>query len=163
MGSTILLYKVRPREPIEEITVLTSDEVSDIILSEGYLSEGVSGVSADLRDITAAIDSGNKRAELAYNILAYQIKKYIGSYTAAMNGLDCVVFTAGVGENDARLRALALENMSYYGIELDKEKNTTRGEMVISTENSKVKVLVIPTNEELVIASDTMQIISEAK
>jgi len=127
----------------------------------GFL--GVSGVSSDLREITAAIDSGNKRAELAYNILAYQIKKYIGSYTAAMNGLDCVVFTAGVGENDARLRALALENMSYYGIELDKEKNATRGEIEISTKDSRVKVLVIPTNEELVIASDTMQIISESK
>jgi acetate kinase len=127
----------------------------------GFL--GVSGVSSDLREITAAIDSGNKRAELAYNILAYQIKKYIGSYTAAMNGLDCVVFTAGVGENDARLRALALENMDYYGIKIDPEKNNTRGCMDITGEGSKVKVLVIPTNEELVIASDTMQIVSEAK
>ena len=127
----------------------------------GFL--GVSGVSSDLREITAAIDSGNERAALAYNILAYQIKKYIGSYTAAMNGLDCVVFTAGVGENDARLRALALENMDYYGIKIDPEKNNTRGCMDITAADSKVKVLVIPTNEELVIASDTMQIVSEAK
>ena len=125
----------------------------------GFL--GVSGVSSDLREITAAIDSGNKRAELAYNILAYQIKKYIGSYTAAMNGLDCVVFTAGVGENDARLRALALENMDYYGIKIDPEKNNTRGCVDITAEDSKVKVFVIPTNEELVIASDTMKIVSE--
>ncbi|MBQ5838166.1 MAG: acetate kinase [Clostridia bacterium] len=127
----------------------------------GFL--GVSGVSSDLREITAAIDSGNERAALAYNILAYQIKKYIGSYTAAMNGLDCIVFTAGVGENDARLRALALENMDYYGIKIDPEKNNTRGCMDITAADSKVKVLVIPTNEELVIASDTMQIVSEAK
>ena len=127
----------------------------------GFL--GVSGVSSDLREITAAIDEGNERAALAYNILAYQIKKYIGSYTAAMNGLDCIVFTAGVGENDARLRALALENMDYYGIKIDPEKNSTRGCMDITGEGSKVKVLVIPTNEELVIASDTMQIVSESK
>ena len=127
----------------------------------GFL--GVSGVSSDLREITAAIDSGNERAALAYNILADQIKKYIGSYTAAMNGLDCIVFTAGVGENDARLRALALENMDYYGIKIDPEKNNTRGCMDITAADSKVKVLVIPTNEELVIASDTMQIVSEAK
>lgn len=127
----------------------------------GFL--GVSGVSSDLREITAAIDAGNERAALAYNILAYQIKKYIGSYTAAMNGLDCIVFTAGVGENDARLRALALENMDYYGIKIDPEKNSTRGCMDITGEGSKVKVLVIPTNEELVIASDTMQIVSESK
>jgi acetate kinase len=127
----------------------------------GFL--GVSGVSSDLREITAAIDSGNTRAELAYNILAYQIKKYIGSYTAAMNGLDCIVFTAGVGENDARLRALALENMDYYGIKIDPEKNSIRGTVDITGEGSKVKVLVIPTNEELVIASDTMEIVSAAK
>ena len=127
----------------------------------GFL--GVSGVSSDLREITAAIDEGNKRAELAYNILAYQIKKYIGSYTAAMNGLDCVVFTAGVGENDARLRALALEGMDYFGIKIDPEKNNTRGTVDITAADSKVKVFVIPTNEELVIASDTMQIVSELK
>ncbi len=126
----------------------------------GFL--GVSGVSSDLREITAAIDAGNERAALAYNILAYQIKKYIGSYTAAMNGLDCIVFTAGVGENDARLRALALENMEYFGIKIDPEKNNTRGTVDITAADSKVKVFVIPTNEELVIASDTMKLVSEA-
>ena len=125
----------------------------------GFL--GVSGVSSDLREIEAAINEGHERATLAFNVLAYQIKKYIGSYAAAMNGLDCIVFTAGIGENNKDIRKLALENMSYYGIELDEEKNNTRGEMVISTENSKVKVLVIPTNEELVIASDTMEIVSK--
>lgn len=127
----------------------------------GFL--GVSGVSSDLREVTAAIDNGNERAKLALNILAYQIKKYIGSYTAAMNGLDCVVFTAGIGENNPDIRELSLKDMSYFGIELDIEKNRTRGLTEINTENSKVKVLVIPTNEELVIASDTMQIVSEGK
>ena len=126
----------------------------------GFL--GVSGVSSDLREIEAAINEGHERATLAFNILAYQIKKYIGSYAAAMNGLDCVVFTAGIGENNKDIRRLALENMSFYGIELDLEKNDQRGVVEISTENSRVKVLVIPTNEELVIASDTMKIVSEA-
>ncbi len=126
----------------------------------GFL--GVSGVSSDLREIEAAINEGNERATLAFNVLAYQIKKYIGSYTAAMNGLDCIVFTAGIGENNSDIRRLALENMSFYGIELDEEKNKQRGVVEISTENSRVKVLVIPTNEELVIASDTMKIVSES-
>ncbi len=126
----------------------------------GFL--GVSGVSSDLREVTAAIEEGNERAKLAFNILAYQIKKYIGSYAAAMNGLDCIVFTAGIGENNADIRELALEDMSYFGIRLDSEKNRTRGVTEISAEGSKVKVLVIPTNEELVIASDTMQIVSES-
>ncbi len=125
----------------------------------GFL--GVSGISSDLREICAAIDEGNERAKLAFDILAYQIKKYIGSYTAAMNGLDCIVFTAGIGENNPDIRRLSLANMSYYGIEIDEEKNNTRGVTEISTPNSKVKVLVIPTNEELVIASDTLKIISE--
>ncbi len=125
----------------------------------GFL--GVSGISSDLREICAAIEEGNERAKLAFDILAYQIRKYIGSYTAAMNGLDCIVFTAGIGENNPDIRRLACENMSYFGIEIDEEKNNTRGVTEISTPNSKVKVLVIPTNEELVIASDTLEIISK--
>ncbi len=125
----------------------------------GFL--GVSGISSDLREICAAIDEGNERAKLAFDILAYQIRKYIGSYTAAMNGLDCIVFTAGIGENNPDIRRLACENMSYFGIELDQEKNNTRGVMEINTPDSKVKILVIPTNEELVIASDTLEIISK--
>jgi acetate kinase len=125
----------------------------------GFL--GVSGISSDLREIEAAVNEGHERATLACDILAYQIKKYIGSYTAAMNGLDCVVFTAGIGENNHDIRERALKDMSFYGIELDIEKNKQRGVVEISTENSRVKVLVIPTNEELVIASDTMKIVSE--
>lgn len=126
----------------------------------GFL--GVSGISSDLREIEAAVNAGDKKADLACDILAYQIKKYIGSYTAAMNGLDCIVFTAGIGENNHDIRRRALKDMSFYGIELDEEKNLQRGVVEISTENSRVKVLVIPTNEELVIASDTMKIVSEA-
>ncbi|MBQ1206064.1 MAG: acetate/propionate family kinase, partial [Clostridia bacterium] len=140
----------------------TADEMADYMNKQCGLL-GISGVGSDCRDVEAAINAGNERAKLSFDILAYQIKKYIGSYTAAMNGLDCIVFTAGVGENDARLRALALENMDYYGIKIDPEKNNTRGCMDITAADSKVKVLVIPTNEELVIASDTMQIVSEAK
>ncbi len=127
----------------------------------GFL--GVPGLSSDLREIEAAVKAGHERATLAYNILAYQIKKYIGAYAAAMNGLDCVVFTAGIGENNSDIRGMALENMEYFGIKLDKEKNLVRGTLEISTPDSKVKVLVIPTNEELVIASDTMEIVSQAK
>lgn len=126
----------------------------------GFL--GVSGISSDLREIEDAVNAGDKKADLACEILAYQIKKYIGSYTAAMNGLDCIVFTAGIGENNADIRSRALKNMSFYGIELDEEKNKQRGVVEISAENSRVKVLVIPTNEELVIASDTMKIVSES-
>ncbi len=125
----------------------------------GFL--GVSGISSDLREVMAARAEGNDDARLSVDILQYQIKKYIGSYTAAMNGLDCVVFTAGIGENDAIIRAGALKGMEYFGIELDEEKNNTRGTVEISSENSRVKVLVIPTNEELVIASDTLRLVSE--
>ena len=127
----------------------------------GFL--GVSGISSDLREIEAAVYEGHERATLACDILAYQIKKYIGGYTAAMNGLDCVVFTAGIGENNTDIRRRVLENMEYFGIKLDQEKNLTRGTVEISTPDSKVKVLVIPTNEELVIASDTMAIVNEIK
>ena len=127
----------------------------------GFL--GVSGISSDLREIEAAVYEGHERAILACEILGYQIRKYIGAYAAAMNGLDCVVFTAGIGENNHDIRERALKNLSFYGIELDLEKNKQRGTVEISTENSRVKVLVIPTNEELVIASDTMKIVSEMK
>lgn len=127
----------------------------------GFL--GVSGVSSDLREIDAAIAAGNKRAALALNILAYQIKKYIGSYSAAMNGLDAVVFTAGVGENNSMLREMCLTDMDFFGIKLDREANGRKcaGEYCeISSPDSRVKVYIIPTNEELVIAHDTAKIVS---
>lgn len=122
----------------------------------GFL--GVSGVSSDLRDVGAAAASGNKRAKLSLDILAYQIKKYVGAYTAAMNGLDCVVFTAGIGENNPDIRIESMQNMEYLGIKIDPARNSDRSATVISADDSRVKVLVIPTNEELVIASDTLRI-----
>lgn len=123
----------------------------------GFL--GLSGVSSDLRDVRTAAAEGNERAKLALDILAYQIKKYIGAYAAAMNGLDCVVFTAGIGENDWEMRSAAMKDMEFYGIKLDEEKNSRRDCFEIHADDSRVKVLVIPTNEELVIATDTMNIV----
>lgn len=124
----------------------------------GFL--GISGVSSDLRDVRGAAAEGNSRAQLALYILAYQIKKYVGGYAAAMNGLDCVVFTAGIGENDADMRAAAMQDLEFLGIRLDDAKNRAKDPLVISADDSRVKVLVIPTNEELVIASDTMRLVS---
>lgn len=120
---------------------------------------GISGVSSDFRDLSAAADNGNARAELALNVFAYSTKKYIGAYAAALNGLDVIVFTAGIGENDPVVRAKALKDMDYLGVKLDAEKNAKcpRGTIAeIQAKNSKVKILVIPTNEELVIARETM-------
>ena len=114
------------------------------------------GVSSDFRDLDAAAADGNEAAQLALDKFAYEVKKYIGSYTTVLGGLDCLVFTAGVGENSASMRAAICENLEYLGIKLDAEKNKTRGEeAIISTPDSKVTVWVIPTNEELMIAQDT--------
>ena len=122
---------------------------------------GVSGVSSDKRDIEAAIEAGNERAKLASDMLNYQIKKYIGAYSAAMGGLDCVVFTGCIGENDQHLRAEVCANMEYLGIKVDLEKNKQRGADIIdiSAEDSRVKVLVVCTNEELMIARDTKALV----
>jgi acetate kinase len=124
---------------------------------------GVSGVSSDCRDVTAAIEAGNERAALAMNMLGYQIKKYIGSYTAAMGGLDAIVFTAGIGENTASIRELACKDLEYLGVEFDTEANNNVARPIkttcLSKANSRVKVYIIPTNEELVIASDTEQLV----
>ncbi len=125
----------------------------------GFL--GVSGVSSDLRDVRAAASDGNERAQLALDILAYQIKKYVGGYAAAMNGLDCVVFTAGIGENDADMRSAAMQDLEFLGIKLDEERNRAKNPTLISASDSRVKVFVIPTDEELVIATDTLRIVSE--
>lgn len=123
---------------------------------------GISGVSSDFRDLTAAADQGNKRAKLALDMFAYACKKYVGAYAAAMNGVDCIVFTAGVGENTPCVRAAICENMQYLGLEIDNAKNAERNNGAIrdiSGENSKVKVLIIPTNEELVIARETVELL----
>ncbi|WP_158829209.1 acetate/propionate family kinase [Mucilaginibacter lacusdianchii] len=114
---------------------------------------GLTGQS-DMRDITQAIEQGDENAKLAYDLYAYRIKKYIGAYTAVLNGLDAIIFTAGVGENDAKVREMVCADLSYLGIELDAAKNQTRSKEIneISTASSRVKVLVVPTNEELEIA-----------
>jgi len=129
----------------------------------GFL--GVSGISSDSRDIEAAILKGDKKAYRAATTLAYQIKKYIGSYTAAMNGVDAIVWTAGMGENNPELRDRACEGMEFFGIEIDRELNAKThhqpNTVELSTANSKVKVYVLPTNEELMIASDTEAIVSK--
>ncbi len=122
---------------------------------------GVSGVSSDMRDIENAVNAGNQRADLARKMFIYRVRKYIGSYVAAMNGVDTLVFTGGIGENDAYVRSEVCKGLTYLGIEINEELNAkTRGkEVVISTPASKVKVVVVPTDEEYMIASDTMNIV----
>lgn len=141
---------------------LTPEETSDMLNKHsGFL--GMSGISSDNRDISNAAEEGNERAILIAQILQYEIQKYIGSYAAAMNGLDAIIFTGGIGENDPALRAGVGANMSYFGIEINQEVNALiRGKLSkISTENSKVEVWVVPTNEELLIARDTLEIINK--
>jgi acetate kinase len=122
---------------------------------------GVSGLSSDMRDIEKAISEGNQRAKLALDMYEYRIKKYIGAYAAALNGIDVLVFTGGVGENQTVTRERVCNGLSFMGIEIDSEINKTRGEeLVISTKNSKVKVVVVPTDEEYMIAADTMELVS---
>ena len=123
---------------------------------------GISGVSNDNRDIAAAAEAGNKRAQLAVDMQRYEILKFVGSYIAAMNGVDAIAFTGGIGENDPGLRKTVCESLEFVGVKLDEEKNQLRGQEVkISTEDSRVNVYVIPTNEELAIARDTLAIISK--
>ena len=140
----------------------TPDEMSQYMNKEsGFL--GVSGVSSDNRDINEAAEQGNARAQLASDMLAYEIQKYIGSYTAAMDGIDALLFTGGIGENSWEVRERVCQNMSYFGIEIDDELNhSTRGQLMkLSTPNSKVEVWIVPTNEELLIARDTIALISK--
>ena len=123
---------------------------------------GISGVSNDNRDVCAAAEAGNKRAKLAIEMQRYEILKFVGSYIAAMNGVDAIAFTGGIGENDPDLRRYVCENLTFIGAEIDEEKNQLRGkEVKISTPNSKVDIFVIPTNEDLAIARDTLAIISK--
>lgn len=124
----------------------------------------LSGVSSDFRDIENAAEEGNADAALALDKFAYEVRKYIGAYAAALGGCDCLVFTAGVGENSAEMRERICEGLEYMGVKLDKAKNKIRGEeALISAEDSKVKVWVIPTNEELMIAQDTAELVNAAK
>ena len=138
----------------------SAQEIEDILNKKSGLL-GVSGISNDLRNIIAAANDGNERAQLALDILVNGIKKYIGSYAAEMNGLDAVVFTAGIGENQANIRELVCENMEFLGIAIDKERNDnfTRGiPFDITAKGAKVATWVIPTNEEYMIAIDTQRL-----
>lgn len=124
----------------------------------------LSGISSDFRDIEEGAEAGNADCTLALDKFAYEVRKYIGSYAAALGGLDCLVFTAGVGENSASMRARICQNLEYLGVKLDPEKNNVRGkEAIISADDSKVTVWVIPTNEELMIAQDTAELVNAAK
>ena len=125
---------------------------------------GISGVSSDFRDLEAAAKAGNERAKIAFDVFIYRVAKYIGSYVAAMNGVDAIAFTAGLGENNGAARKAICDYLGYLGIKLSATKNQIRGEeVVISTPASKVKVLVIPTNEELAIAMETVKIVKKLK
>ena len=124
---------------------------------------GLSGVSSDFRDLAKAAAEGHRRAILALDVFIYRIQKYIGAYAAALGGVDTLVFTAGIGENDAKMRKDILTGMEWLGIQLDDEANQQRGEHKISAPDSKVEVWVIPTNEELVIARETVRLAKQAK
>lgn len=139
---------------------LSNDQVSDMLNKKSGLL-GISGVSSDMRDIDAAIAQGNKRAALALQMYEYNILKYIGAYAAVLNGFDVLVFTGGVGENQVALRERLCKSLAYLGVECNCELNaSSHGEEVeISTKNSKVRVVVIPTDEELMIASDTKRLV----
>lgn len=139
---------------------LNATGISDLLNKKSGVL-GVSGVSSDMREVTAAANDGNERARLALDIYFYRIKKYIGAYAAAMGGVDVILFTGGVGENQADCRESACSGLEYMGVKLDYAiNNSTRGEeKIISTADSKVKVVVIPTDEEMMIASDTMNLL----
>ncbi len=140
----------------------TPDEMSDLLNKESGV-KGISGVSSDIREVEAAIKEGNEHARLALEMYAYRIKKYIGAYAAAMGGVDIVVFTAGVGEHQWDIRKASTEGLEFLGIEMDAEKNRKNfgEEEIISTEGSRVKVVVVPTDEELLIASDTLALVTK--
>ena len=146
---------------VEKKMGFTPDQMTEYMNKKsGFL--GLSGIGSDNRDIQAAASEGNERALIVSEIFAYQIKKFIGSYAAAMNGLDAVIFTGGIGENAPEVRAAACSNLDILGIHIDAEKNLCRGILKeISTDDSKTKVYVIPTNEELLIARDTLALVTK--
>jgi acetate kinase len=145
---------------LQEKMGLSPKETSDYLNKKsGFI--GVSGISSDNREITKARQEHNHRAEITSEMLAYEIKKYIGSFMAVLNGADIILFTGGIGENAPEVREEALANLENLGIKLDKELNKVRGkEQKISAEDSKVQIWVVPTNEELLIARDTLEIVS---
>lgn len=143
---------------IKEKENMTDTEINDVLNKKSGVL-GISGVSSDFRDIEAAVEAGNERAALALRMFAQKVRFYIGAYIAEMNGVDAIVFTAGVGENDISMREIICTDLGNLGIKLDPIKNKVKGqETIISTDDSKVKLLLIPTNEELMIARDTYEL-----
>jgi len=143
-------------------TDMTLTDITTGLVKQGGLA-GISGVGADMRDLEAAADAGNARAQLAIDVYVYGIKKYIGAYVAALNGLDALVFAGGIGEKGARIRAAVCADMDYLGLELNPVKNEQcfAQEAVISRDSSRVKVLVVPANEELIVARETARLVAE--
>ena len=141
----------------------TPDEMQDLLTKKSGLL-GISGLGSDMRDVENGVKEGNERAKLALDMYNYRIKKYVGAYAAAMGGVDTIVFTAGVGEHQWDVRYNALKDLEFLGIEVDYDKNKANfgEEEIISTPNSRVKVVVVPTDEELLIASDTLALIQGA-
>ena len=137
---------------------LSIDEMMTVLNKKSGVL-GISGVSSDFRDLDNAAAEGNVRAQLALDKFAYEVKKYIGAYIAAMGGVDVLTFTAGVGENSSSMRASICEGLECFGIKLDPEKNKGRGEIEISADDSDVRIFIIPTNEELMIARDTLALV----
>ena len=149
---------------LEYLAQNTGKDIAELtnILNKKSGVLGVSGVSSDFRDLDTAAGEGNDRAALALDIFHYSVAKTIGAYAAAMNGVDGIIFTAGIGENSASTRAAICEYLGYLGLEICPEYNAKRGEdIIISTADSKVKAMVIPTNEELVIARDTKELVAK--
>ena len=135
------------------------EEINTILNKESGVY-GLSGVSSDFRDLAKGMEEGNDRCRLALDVFCYGVKKYIGAYAAAMNGVDAIAFTAGIGENNPYVRGLATEGLEYMGVSIDKEANEVKGEeKLISAADSKVKVFVVPTNEELAIARETVALV----
>ncbi|GGF89147.1 acetate kinase [Paenibacillus abyssi] len=141
---------------------LTLSEVNSMLNKHSGLL-AISGISSDMREIVQAMDEGDRNAQLAFDMYTYRMRKYIGAYAAAMNGVDAIVFTAGVGENSERLRAAVCKGLTFLGVELDTFLNSehSKSARIISTADSKVQVLVVPTNEELLIARDTYKLVKE--
>ena len=140
---------------------MTLEEVLKVLNKESGVL-GLSGVSSDFRDLAEAMEQGNEQAAVAVEAFCYRVAKHIGAYTAALNGVDAIVFTAGIGENAAHIRSMVCDYLGFLGITIDEEKNAVRGkETEISTPDSKVSVFVIPTNEELAIARETAALLGE--
>lgn len=138
---------------------MSTDNIEKMLIKESGL-KGLSGISSDIRDLLAAVKKNNPRAKLTFEILCYRVAKYISSYAAAMNGLDAIIFTAGIGENAFYLRRDICKYLEFLGVKIDSKKNT-QNSLIISTAKSKIKVLVIPTNEEEQIAKETIKVLKK--